>query len=125
MNRIKLKSFLHTANVALLLSVAIAGTAQDKLLAFPGAEGGGCYVTGGRGGKVYHVTTLEDDAKNPGSLRYAVDQKGPRLCSMWPEPLNLKATLLSITETLLLRDRRRPETGYAFVTIVFTSKPIM
>ena len=47
MNRIKLKSFLHTANVALLLSVAIAGTAQDKLLAFPGAEGGGCYVTGG------------------------------------------------------------------------------
>ena len=52
MNRIKLKSFLHTANVALLLSVAIAGTAQDKLLAFPGAEGGGCYVTGGRGGKV-------------------------------------------------------------------------
>lgn len=44
MNRIKLKSFLHTANVALLLSVAIAGTAQDKLLAFPGAEGGGCYV---------------------------------------------------------------------------------
>ena len=126
MNRIKLKSFLHTANVALLLSVAIAGTAQDKLLAFPGAEGGGCYVTGGRGGKVYHVTTLEDDAKNPGSLRYAVDQKAPvRLCSMWPEPLNLKATLLSITETLLLRDRRRPETGYAFVTIVFTSKPIM
>ena len=78
MNRIKLKSFLHTANVALLLSGAIAGTAQDKLLAFPGAEGGGCYVTGGRGGKVYHVTTLEDDAKNPGSLRYAVDQKGPR-----------------------------------------------
>ena len=78
MNRIKLKSFLHTANVALLLSVAIAGTAQDKLLAFPGAEGGGCYVTGGRGGKVYHVTMLEDDAKNPGSLRYAVDQKGPR-----------------------------------------------
>ena len=78
MNRIQLKSFLHTAHVALLMSVAIAGTAQDKLLAFPGAEGGGCYVTGGRGGKVYHVTTLEDDAKNPGSLRYAVDQKGPR-----------------------------------------------
>ncbi len=78
MNRIKLKSFLRTANVALLLSAAVAGTAQDKLLAFPGAEGGGCYVTGGRGGKVYHVTTLEDDAKNPGSLRYAIDQEGPR-----------------------------------------------
>ncbi len=46
-------------------------------VAFPGAEGFGRYATGGRGGEVFWVTTLEDGDQK-GTLRYAVSQKGPR-----------------------------------------------
>ena len=57
---------------------------EKKVLAFPGAQGGGAYTTGGRGGVVVHVTTLED-TKDPstgqpsfGTLRKAVQMDGTR-----------------------------------------------
>lgn len=50
--------------------------ADRRISAFPGAEGFGRYARGGRGGVVYEVTNLNNSG--PGSLRAAVDAKGPR-----------------------------------------------
>src|SRR5687768_3951691 len=50
---------------------------QAKIPAFPGAEGGGMYSFGGRGGKVFVVTSLEDSG--PGTLREACEAGGPRV----------------------------------------------
>lgn len=56
---------------------ALAAEEGKGLPAFPGAEGWGCQTPGGRGGKLYVVTTL--DAEGPGSLQEACATKGPRV----------------------------------------------
>ncbi|MFC3829753.1 MULTISPECIES: polysaccharide lyase [Niastella] len=50
---------------------------QANIVAFPGAEGGGAYSFGGRGGKVIVVTSLED--RGPGTFREACETGGARI----------------------------------------------
>ncbi len=61
--------------ILLFFLIMTMGSAQVP--AFPGAEGGGMYCTGGKGGKVLFVDNLNDKGK--GSFRDAIEEKGPRI----------------------------------------------
>lgn len=74
---------------------------QASIPAFPGAEGGGAFTFGGRGGKVYVVTSLED--RGAGTLREACEKGGARMVVFnvagiirLKSPINIRAPYITI-----------------------------
>ncbi len=80
---------------------------QAKIPAFPGAEGGGMYSFGGRGGRVIVVTNLNDDG--PGSFRAACEAAGPRI------------VVFNVAGIIRLTDRIRVRAPY--ITIAGNTAP--
>lgn len=93
--------------------------AGASILAFPGAEGGGAYTSGGRGGDVFIVTTLEDyavkDKPIAGSLRYGIlstPKEGRTIVFHVSGTIELKSTLsLNNIKNLTIAGQTAPGNG--------------
>ncbi|MES2598718.1 MAG: pectate lyase [Verrucomicrobiota bacterium] len=68
-----MKSYLLLSS---LLTIGLSAAEALRTPAFPGAEGAGMWAKGGRGGRLITVTNVNDSG--PGSLRAALETKGPR-----------------------------------------------
>ena len=95
----------------LMLFPFLASSQSNDLPAFPGAEGAGKFTTGGRGGRVIYVTNLNDDYSE-GSLRYALNQTGPRIIEFKVSgTIQLKSDLKITKQDLTIAGQTAPGDG--------------
>lgn len=97
-----------------LLLISLSAFGQTP--AFPGAEGGGMYTVGGRGGKVYYVNTLEDTIAGnkkiqEGSLRWCLKQPGAKTVLFKVAGIIRLRSKLHVTDSTTIAGQSAPGDG--------------
>jgi hypothetical protein len=82
---------------------------QAKVPAFPEAEGAGKFSFGGRGGKVFVVTNLNDSG--PGSFREGCESAGPRIVVFNVAGIHLKMPVFIEAPYLTIDGHTAPGDG--------------
>src|SRR5258706_2991997 len=111
---------MRSFNVAILLNIVFfschaqtqsiqSPDTNDRPVAFPGAEGFGKYTTGGRAGKVFIVSSLDD--KGAGSFREAAEAKEKRVIVFAVSGMIHRETKLSIRGDCTIAGQTAPGDG--------------
>ena len=96
--------------------IGAQGLSNEPVPAFPGAEGGGKYTTGGRGGTVYFVNSLADtntgDANTrEGTLRWCLGRAGTKTIVFKVSGIIRLTSRLNITGNTTIAGQTAPGDG--------------